>query len=165
MRRKNDAREATVLLAALFLFGTMLPIIGSGGPVFDWDSRSIGSGFRMFAGTSLVAAAANWIFAVAAQALSARRLSRPLKRLHKPPWRLAASLCEFLLPRRLKERVIDQHIADFQIEYCDALVRGRPWKARWLYLRFHVEIVLTLGTLFTTAVVKRATTIWKLISL
>ena len=79
------------------------------------------------------------------------------------PGALAKSLLSFLFSKKAFESVFAQAIIDMREEHADALASGHLWKARWIVLRDHLNLGLTVAAYFTVTVMKKVTGIWKII--
>ena len=85
------------------------------------------------------------------------------ERVIRAPGTLARTVLSFVFSKRAFETVFGQAIVDMQEEYVEALANGKKWKARWVVVRDHIGLLLTVGTYIGTTVVKRAVGIWKMI--
>ena len=62
----------------------------------------------------------------------------------RPGDRLRA-LAGRILNRRTMERVVDPLLADLQLEYAEAIRRGRVWKSRWVLVAGHIAFLKTIA--------------------
>lgn len=85
------------------------------------------------------------------------------RRLVAPPGSMMRSTLAFIFSNKAFDNVFAQAIIDMREEHAGALSEGHIWKARWIVLRDHFGLCLTIGTYLSTSVVKKATAVWKLI--
>lgn len=83
-------------------------------------------------------------------------------KLLSPPGSWARIGLRFVFSKKTFDNVYAQAIADMREEHAEALAHGRPWKARWVVLAYHLDLVLTLGAWFGTSVVQRVVGLWKI---
>lgn len=102
------------------------------------------------------------IFGFSVEWQSATRAARQPK-LISPPGSFARSVLAFLFSKKGFDNVFAQAIVDMREEHADALANKQIWKARWIVLRDHLGLVLTVSAFFGTSVVKRVAGIWKMI--
>jgi hypothetical protein len=81
-----------------------------------------------------------------------------------PPGNLSVRALRFLFSKKAFEAVFAQAIADMREEYFEALDQGQRNKARWIVVRDHIGLALTVGLYVATTVGKKVGGIWKLIS-
>ena len=79
------------------------------------------------------------------------------------PGSLAKSLLSFLFSRKVFESVFAQAIADMREEHADALAGGYVWKARWVVVRDHLNLALTVAAYLGVTVIRKAVGIWRII--
>lgn len=67
------------------------------------------------------------------------------KRLSRPPGSTLLHMAEFLYSRSAYETFFVPVISDLQVEYADALFKGRKWKAKWVRVRGTWSFLATVG--------------------
>ncbi|MEL7690484.1 hypothetical protein [Citromicrobium bathyomarinum] len=90
-----------------------------------------------------------------------RILGRP-KLFRRPPGSISESILRFVFPKKAFREVFAQAIADMRDEYIDALALHRKWHARWINVRGHLGLALTVAAYLATTVGKKVVQIWKL---
>jgi hypothetical protein len=56
-------------------------------------------------------------------------------KIKSPPCSGLRSLAQWVCPKKTFSRVFEQHFADVDVEYIEALAQNDPWKARWVHVR------------------------------
>lgn len=84
-------------------------------------------------------------------------------RLQRPPGTYVRSVLAFLLPKSAFDSIFSQQILDMREEYFEALDDGRSNKARWIVVRDHFRIVITLTAYLAASLGKTVAAVWKLI--
>ncbi|WP_299751385.1 hypothetical protein [uncultured Tateyamaria sp.] len=82
--------------------------------------------------------------------------------LARPPGSGAVFVLEFLFPKNAFEVVFSQHILDMREEYYEALSEDRPRKARWIIIRDHFRLILTIHSYLGASVAKSLLSFWKM---
>lgn len=85
------------------------------------------------------------------------------KRLVAPPGSLAKKILSLLFSKKAFTNVFAQAIVDMREEYAEALADKKYWKARWIIIRDHIGLGVTVAAYIGSTVVKRAVGIWKMI--
>lgn len=80
-----------------------------------------------------------------------------------PPGYAVLHLLKFIFSKRAFDTVFSQVIIDMREEYFEALEAGKIGKARWIVLRDHLGILLTVVTYLAARVGKKVLGIWKMI--
>lgn len=119
----------------------------------------------VFAGGLLLFAA---VAAVATTVALSRELGLWLRfqirpKASKPPWHLVFRFNQVFIPRRYQEEVTENMIAQFHIDYCEALADKRFFRARLLTVYFYFNAIGNVFGLITSGTLKKIVTMWKLI--
>lgn len=85
-------------------------------------------------------------------------------RVITPPGNLSVRALRFLFSKKAFEAVFAQAVADMREEYFEALNLGHSKKARWIVVRDHIGLALTVGLYVATTMGKKVRGIWTLIS-
>jgi hypothetical protein len=85
------------------------------------------------------------------------------KRIYSPPGALARSITSFLFPKKAFDEIFAQAINDMREEHAESLASGSLWKARWIVIRDHFGLCLTVGAYLSATVIKKAAGIFKII--
>lgn len=97
-----------------------------------------------------------------------RKLRKELRRLspriHTPPGSHLARFADFIFSKRVYETVFVPVLRDIFDEYCEALNRGRLWKAKWVCLRGHWSFWSAVLAQAPVSAVKLVYKIWRAIS-
>lgn len=81
-----------------------------------------------------------------------------------PPGSLSVRALRFLFSKKAFEAVFAQVIADMREEFFEALDLGHRKKARWIVVRDHIGLALTVGLYLAATIGKKVRGIWTLIS-
>ncbi|AUC53951.1 hypothetical protein CDO87_12500 [Sagittula sp. P11] len=84
-------------------------------------------------------------------------------RVHMPPGTFARSLLSFVFSKKAFETVFAQAIVDMRDEHTEALARSQTWKAKWIVIRDHMNLSLTVAFYVATSLGKKVIGIWKMI--
>ena len=95
--------------------------------------------------------------------LQQQSLPNPRERLQRPPGSYVRSALAFLLPNNAFDKIFSQQILDMREEYFEALDDGRGSKAKWIVVRDHFRIVITLTAYLAASLGKTVAAVWKLI--
>jgi hypothetical protein len=68
-------------------------------------------------------------------------------KVHKAPGYRLLAFVRFFYSSNVVTRVFEPLVADWQMEYCEALSQGRTVKARWISIRYSWQSVLAMGLL------------------
>ena len=82
-------------------------------------------------------------------------------RIVRPPGAFLSSIAEFLYSPKTRQHVIMPIISDLQMEYCEALAAGRPYKAAWVRVRGYWSFFKAIG-LYT--IMKTLVEMWRKVS-
>ncbi|MGE0456021.1 MAG: hypothetical protein AB7O37_21975 [Vicinamibacteria bacterium] len=66
------------------------------------------------------------------------------RRVGRPPGVVILNVADFICSPRTLERVVAPIVADLQLEYFNALEQKRPWKARWIRVRYAGAMIVAL---------------------
>ncbi|HCF25204.1 MULTISPECIES: hypothetical protein [unclassified Novosphingobium] len=87
------------------------------------------------------------------------------RQIIKPaPGTLAVLILRFAFSKKAFENVLSQPIADMREEYFEALAKGAIYHARWIKLRGHLALGLTVVAYLFASVVKKVQGIWSAIT-
>ena len=81
----------------------------------------------------------------------------------KPPGSFAYRVLSFLFSKKTFELTFIQAIEDMREEHANALANSKYWHARWIVIRGHGYLGLTVVTYLAANVVKTIVGIWKII--
>lgn len=74
-------------------------------------------------------------------------ISRPAQAVVKPaPGHTTLRVARFLCSRQTFERVFCQTLEDMRFEYFEALAHGELWRARWIHVRFFLDLARAAGS-------------------
>lgn len=59
---------------------------------------------------------------------------------HPEPGVMVAKVLQFLYPRKTYEKVFKETVLDFRTEVKECSVAKQPWRARWMYVVYHVSL-------------------------
>lgn len=85
-------------------------------------------------------------------------------RLVSAPGSFARSVLDFVFSKKAFDDVFSQAIIDMREEHADALANQRTWKAKWIVIRDHMGLCLTVATYVSVSVGKKVATIWNMIT-
>ena len=85
------------------------------------------------------------------------------KKIFVAPGALAKSTLSFLFSKKAFENIFSQAIVDMREEHADALAEGCIWKARWIVVRDHLHLGLTVAAYLSATVIKKVVSIWRII--
>lgn len=91
-----------------------------------------------------------------------RRGSRTL--IVRAPGTASVSILRFLFSKKSFDAVFAQVIADMREEHAEALFAGERLKARWVIIRGHVALGLTVAAYVTVNIGKKIKGIWQIIA-
>lgn len=83
-------------------------------------------------------------------AMKTETRNKRLRAVRRPPGSALHDAAEFLLSKKILERIVQPAISEFQKEYFDALAEHRKVKAKWIRIRGAITLFKTLG-LFSLA--------------
>lgn len=87
------------------------------------------------------------------------------RRTIKPaPGTLAVRILRFAFSKKAFDNVMSQPIADMREEYFEALAQGATIRARWIKVRDHLALILTVVAYLFASVGKKVQGIWSAIS-
>jgi uncharacterized protein (UPF0218 family) len=94
---------------------------------------------------------------------SIRRKNSNQITLINPPGYVAKDILTILFSKKTFSNVFAQVIIDMREEYAEALADKKYRKARWIVIRDHIGLGVTVAAYIGSTVVKRAVGIWKMI--
>jgi hypothetical protein len=67
------------------------------------------------------------------------------RRVKEAPGTNLLAMVDFLFSSRTVEQTFKPLVADWRLEYFDALNRGRAWKARWITARYLYSFIMAMS--------------------
>ena len=80
-----------------------------------------------------------------------------------PPGSLARRILAFVFPKKTFELIFAQAIADMREEHATALADEDDYKAKWIVVRDHIGLGMTVVAFLAAGVGKKVAGIWKMI--
>jgi hypothetical protein len=80
--------------------------------------------------------------------------------LRPAPGSVLVRIAPFIMPKRARERVLGQVIADMRVEYLDALQVGENWLSRWIWVRGHLIFWLAVLSYLGVSAVDIVKKVW-----
>lgn len=82
-------------------------------------------------------------------------------RVDRPPGSRMSAIAAWLYSKKTFSRVFADQINDLQIEYIEAIGKGRPWHARWIRVRYGFAFMESMVLKLPVSMAKRIFEIWK----
>jgi len=114
-----------------------------------------------FAGAAVAPAVVVYEFV---KLMTTRNRRRSAEYLVAPPGSFAKRVLSFIFSKKAFDKIFAQAINDMREEHAEALANGEVGKARWIVVRDHLWLGLTVAAYLSASVVKRVVGIWNILS-